>query len=95
MGVRRPARSFPELPGGQGDRAVAENGSAAAAANPTATLINATVLHGATASTHRVSGCSMMSAKQVQHSACTDLVHVPIRNFKVDTVLTQVRYGTF
>ena len=36
-----------------------ESGSSAAAANPTATLVNATVLHGATASSCRVSGCGL------------------------------------
>jgi hypothetical protein len=51
--------SFPELPSGQWDRAAVESGSAAAAANPTATLVNATVLHDATASSYRVSGCGL------------------------------------
>ena len=39
--------SFPELPSGLWDRAAVESGSSAAVANPTATLINATDLHGA------------------------------------------------
>jgi hypothetical protein len=51
--------SFPELPSGQWDRAAVQSGSAAAAANPTATLVNATVLHDATASSYRVSGCGL------------------------------------
>ena len=51
--------SFPELPSGQWDRAAVESGSTAAAADPTATLFSATVLHDATASSYRVSGCGL------------------------------------
>ena len=60
VGVRRPALKLPRA----SQRPVGPSGGrkrigCAPAADPTATLVNATVMHDATASSHRVSGCGL------------------------------------